>query len=139
MVKQRLKSPLVLVALSCALLMASGCIPVLIGGAAVGGYYLGKDDRNPTQIAADSSITAKVKSKFIADKYVDAFDINVDTHAGIVTLHGDVTNTVAREQAEKLARNVDGVQSVDNQIRIVKPVTESDKKTDENLPAEAET
>lgn len=138
MVKLRFRKPLAVAALACALLMASGCIPVLIGGAAVGGYYLGKDDRDPTQIAADSSITAKVKSKFIADKYVDAFDINVDTHAGVVTLHGDVSNTVAREQAEKLARNVDGVQSVDNQIRIVRPVTESDKTTDENKPAEAE-
>jgi hypothetical protein len=30
------------------------------------------------------------------------------------------------------------VQSVDNQIRIVRPVSESDKTTDEDKPAEAE-
>ena len=94
-------------------------------GSLLGGYYLGKDDRDPGQIATDSSITTRGKSKFIADKYVGAFDINVDTHNSVVTLHGDVTNTVAREQAEKLARGVDGVQSVENRIRIVKPVTET--------------
>lgn len=112
-------------------LFLAGCVPVLIGGAAVGGYYLGKDDRNPTQIAADSSITAKIKSKFVADKYVDAFDINVDTYNGEVTLHGDVTNTIARDQAGKLAAQVEGVKSVDNQIRVLKPAKEE-------TPAQAE-
>jgi osmotically-inducible protein OsmY len=115
-----------LVAWLAACLVLPGCVPVLIGGAAVGGYYLGKDDRDPTQIATDSSITAKIKSKFIGDKYVDAFDINVDTHNGKVTLYGDVTNTIAREQAAKLAAGVEGVKSVDNQIRVLKPVKTTD-------------
>ena len=123
---KKLKSRMAIIVLACMLPMLSGCVAVLIGGAAVGGYYLGKDDRDPGQIATDSSITTRVKSKFIADKYVDAFDINVDTHNSVVTLHGDVTNTVAREQAEKLARGVDGVQSVENRIRIVKPGTETE-------------
>jgi hyperosmotically inducible protein len=119
----RKQMTLLVAGLSASLVLA-GCVPVLIGGAAVGGYYLGKDDRSPTQIAADSSITAKIKSKFVGDKYVDAFDINVDTYDGDVTLHGDVTNTIAREQAGKLASQVEGVKSVDNRIRVLKPVKE---------------
>jgi hyperosmotically inducible protein len=117
----RKQMALLVAGLSASLVLA-GCVPVLIGGAAVGGYYLGKDDRSPTQIAADSSITAKIKSKFVGDKYVDAFEINVDTYDGAVTLHGDVTNTIAREQAGKLASQVEGVKSVDNRIRVLKPV-----------------
>ncbi len=101
-------------------LLTVGCVPLVVGGAAVGGYYLGKDDRDAAQIAEDSSITAKVKSRFIGDKYVDAFDINVDTYENVVTLHGNVTNTIAREQAGKLAAAVSGVQSVDNQIKVLK-------------------
>ncbi len=100
----------------------TGCVPLVIGGAAVGGYYLGKDDRSADTIAKDGAITASVKSRFIGDKYVDAFDINVDTHEGVVTLHGDVTNTIAKEQAEKLARGVNGVQQVENQIRVIRKV-----------------
>jgi hyperosmotically inducible protein len=119
----RKQMALLVAGLSASLVLA-GCVPVLIGGAAVGGYYLGKDDRSPTQIAADSSITAKIKSKFVGDKYVDAFEINVDTYDGAVTLHGDVTNTIAREQAGKLASQVEGVKSVDNRIRVLKPVKE---------------
>jgi len=100
----------------------TGCVPLVIGGAAVGGYYLGKDDRSADTIAKDGAITASVKSRFIGDKYVDAFDINVDTHEGVVTLYGDVTNTIAREQAEKLASGVSGVQKVENQIRVIRKV-----------------
>jgi hyperosmotically inducible protein len=121
--EMRKQMALLVAGLSASLVLA-GCVPVLIGGAAVGGYYLGKDDRSPTQIAADSSITAKIKSKFVGDKYVDAFEINVDTYDGAVTLHGDVTNTIAREQAGKLASQVEGVKSVDNRIRVLKPVKE---------------
>lgn len=106
--------------------MLAGCVPVLVGGAIAGGYYLGKDDRQPARIAEDGSITARVKTRLIGDKYVDAFEINVDTYDGVVTLRGDVSNTIAREQAEKLAAGVDGVKSVDNQIRVLKPV----KKTE---------
>ena len=102
--------------------MLAACVPVLIGGAAVGGYYLGKDDRSADTIARDGAITATVKSKFIGDKYVDAFDINVDTHEGVVTLSGDVTNTIAKEQAEKLARGVSGVREVENRIRLIRKV-----------------
>jgi hyperosmotically inducible protein len=101
-------------------MLAAGCVPLVVGGAAVGGYYLGKDDRSAGQIAEDSSITAKVKSRFIGDKYVDAFDINVDTYENVVTLHGKVTNTVAREQAEKLAAGVSGVLKVENRIKVLK-------------------
>ncbi len=103
-----------------------GCVPVLIGGAAAGGYYLGKDKREPAQIAEDGTITAKIKTKFIGDKYVDAFEINVDTYEGVVTLRGDVTNTIARDQAAKLAGEVAGVKSVDNQIRVLVPVKKSE-------------
>ena len=119
---KKTRGPLIAALLGACLILMSGCVPLFIGGAAVGGYYLGKDQRSPTQIATDSSITATIKSKFIGDKYVDAFDINVDTYNGEVTLHGDVTNTIAREQAGKLAGEVEGVKSVDNKIRVLKPV-----------------
>lgn len=100
----------------------SACVPALIGGAAVGGYFIGKDDRSADQIARDSTITARVKSRFIGDKYVDAFDINVDTYEGKVTLQGEVNNNIAREQAAKLAAAVEGVTAVDNKIKVIRKV-----------------
>jgi hyperosmotically inducible protein len=104
----------------------AGCVPILIGGAAAGGYYLGKDDRSPARIAEDGAITTRVKSRLVGDKYVDAFAIDVDTHEGVVTLHGSVGTRFEREQAERLALAVSGVQRVENRIR----VEPRDEKTD---------
>jgi hyperosmotically inducible periplasmic protein len=101
-------------------LAGGGCVPLVVGGAAVGGYYVGQDEREPAVIASDSRITATVKSKLIGDKYVDGFRIGVETWEGVVTLHGEVGSSIPREQAERLAASVDGVKSVRNEIRIVR-------------------
>lgn len=111
----------VVVALAaCALLGLSGCVPLAVGGAAAGGYMLGKDEREPAVVASDGRITTAVKSRLIADKYVDGLRINVETYEGVVTLRGTVSSSLPREQAERLAAGVDGVKSVQNEIRIVR-------------------
>ncbi len=104
--------------------LLSGCVPVLIGGAAVGGYYLGQDERTPDRVIEDNAINASVKSRLIGSKYVDAFDIKVRTYEGVVTLKGDVSSFVAKEQAEIEANKVTGVVSVDNRIRVVRSAEE---------------
>ena len=113
------------------LMVLAGCVPVLIGGAAAAGYYIGKDPRTATEIATDSGITSRVKSSYIGDRYVDAFQINVDTFRGTVILDGTVDNSIARDQAERLAKNAKGVQAVDNRIKIVKSTSKKTKSLDE--------
>ena len=113
------RTSLVTVLAILALPLIGGCVAVLVGGAATGGYYLAKDDRSAAQIAADGTITATVKTKLIADRYVKAFDVNVDTHGSVVTLTGEVTTYVARDQAGMLAAEVSGVTKVRNEIRVV--------------------
>lgn len=102
----------------------AACVPAVVGGAAVGGYYIGKDEREPAVIANDGRITTAIKSRLIADKYVDGLRIKVETYEGVVTLSGEVSTSLPREQAEKLASSVDGVKSVRNEIRIVRKPAE---------------
>lgn len=110
----------ILMALSvAAALTLSGCTALVVGGAAAGGYYIGKDERSAGQIAEDGSITARVKSKLIGDPYVKAFQVNVDTYENIVTLRGTVGSFIARTQAEEVARSVSGVESVVNEIEVI--------------------
>ncbi len=101
-------------------LLLSGCAAAVVGGAAVGGYQLGKDERTAGQITRDSATTTKIKSKMIADKAVNAFSINVDTYASRVTLRGTVGSYAARKRAGEIAAGVEGVLSVDNQIKVVR-------------------
>jgi len=96
----------------------SGCAAALIGGAAAGGYYAGKDERTAGRIAEDGAITTGVKSKMVASRDVKALAVNVDTYEGVVTLRGDVHTASQRAAAERVARSVKGVKSVKNQLRV---------------------
>ena len=68
------------------------------------------------QFAADGALTAKIKSKMALDDTVEAFDINVDTDGGTVTLRGTVESTVQQQRAVELARETEGVTSVVDQL-----------------------
>ena len=101
-----------------AVLMLSGCTAMMVGGAAVGGYQLGKDEREPGVVASDTAITTKIKGKYVSDPVVSVFNIGVRTYEGTVTLSGTVGSIRARNQAETLARETGGVKTVSNLIVI---------------------
>jgi len=68
----------------------------------------------------DSVITTKVKAELAEAKMESLVHISVDTDKrGMVTLSGTAPTKLASDTAAKIARGVDGVTSVDNQIQIV--------------------
>ena len=94
----------------------AGCVAAVVGGAAAGAYYVGKDERSADQIATDAAITAEVKSRLIAEPGVRALSINVDTFNGTVFLKGDVRNSAQRADAERVAGKAKGVKTVRNEL-----------------------
>jgi osmotically-inducible protein OsmY len=71
---------------------------------------------SPGQYVDDATITTKVKSEFVADKTVDATNINVDTYKGTVQLSGFAKSQAEINRAVQIARNVAGVQAVKNDV-----------------------
>ncbi|MED5620152.1 BON domain-containing protein [Ideonella sp. BN130291] len=69
---------------------------------------------------ADAAITASVNADLAKDSDLSALKINVDTNNGHVTLHGSAPSEEAKQRATKLASNVKGVTSVDNELSIQK-------------------
>jgi hyperosmotically inducible protein len=67
---------------------------------------------------ADSWLTTKVQAQYFADDDVKGRYINVATRDGVVTIKGYVESQAAREQALQIARNTDGVRSVEDQLLI---------------------
>lgn len=102
------------------LILLNGCTAILVGGAGVGGYVVGTDERKIGDIAEDASITARVKATLIKDSQIDAFDINVDTYRRVVTLHGHVKSSSQVTRAVSLARTVSGVRKVVSKLSIIK-------------------
>ena len=78
-----------------------------------------KDAGNAVAKAADdATITAAVNAGLAKDPDLSAISIDVDTHAGKVTLRGPAPNPVAKERAEQIAKDVKGVSAVDNQLEV---------------------
>jgi len=64
----------------------------------------------------DSVITTKVKSLIAADDFLKSFQISVETWKGIVQLSGFVGTQMAVNKAGEIARGVQGVKSVKNNL-----------------------
>lgn len=76
---------------------------------------------------SDATTTATVKSKLLWNRNTGGLAINVSTEGGEVLLEGEADSDASKALAERLAANTDGVQAVDNRIR----VTDGDGNEDE--------
>jgi len=64
----------------------------------------------------DSVITTKVKSLLAQDDFLKSFQISVETFKGTVQLSGFVASQEAVNKAGAIARSVQGVKSVKNDL-----------------------
>jgi len=72
----------------------------------------------PAERQDDAWITTSLQGRFYADDAVRGRDVNVSTQSGVVTLRGTVDSESARERAVAIARQVDGVTDVQDQLRV---------------------
>jgi hyperosmotically inducible protein len=66
----------------------------------------------------DAVITTKVKAALIEDPLTKSYQISVETFKGVVQLSGFVATQAEAIKAGELARGVNGVTSVKNDIRL---------------------
>ena len=64
----------------------------------------------------NSVITTKVKALLAEDDFLKSFQISVETFKGIVQLSGFVNSQQAVDKAGEIARSVNGVTSVKNNL-----------------------
>ena len=82
---------------------------------------------------SDSWLTSKTKIALFADERVKGREVRVETVSGQVFLRGKVDSDEAKTAAEEIAKGVDGVKSVKNDLQVVPPaarkaVTADDKQ-----------
>ena len=66
----------------------------------------------------DSVITTKVKAAILGEPSLKVAEINVETFKGVVQLSGFVTSTALANKAVEITRQISGVKSVKNDMRI---------------------
>ncbi|HEY3488304.1 MAG TPA: BON domain-containing protein [Gammaproteobacteria bacterium] len=83
-------------------------------------------DRTMTQTAKDAWIQGKLEATFAYDGDLSSFAINTTVKNGVVNLKGNVESQAEKDRATRLAKNIDGVTKVENNLR-VKPSTDQEK------------
>ena len=70
------------------------------------------------QYVDDTAITGKVKAAIFNEPTLKSAEINVETFKGVVQLSGFVSSADNERLAMQVARNVGGVKSVKNDMRL---------------------
>ncbi|HSN70961.1 MAG TPA: BON domain-containing protein [Steroidobacteraceae bacterium] len=77
-----------------------------------------RGDETAGAIVDDTVITAKVKSALVENDTTKAHEINVESQDGVVQLSGFVDSEAQKSKAAEIARDIEGVTSVRNQIDV---------------------
>ena len=92
---------------------------------ALGGCASNRDTSQPApsrsvgEFTSDAALTAKVKTAIAsATGLGNATNINVNSYRGVVQLNGFVESQDKIQRAADVAREVEGVRSVDNNLRV---------------------
>jgi len=109
--------------LATALCLGMGAAPVFADDSA-------KPERTAAQAIDDAEITASIKTKLLADERTKGFDVNVDTHNGIVTLTGGADSQGAKQAAQQLAGEVEGVVLIKNELIVAADDSEARQDAD---------
>lgn len=89
---------------------------LFLGGASACDSPAGR--KSTAEVIDDAVITSTVKAGLLADSQVSGLGIDVDTNEGVVELRGTVGSEAESRKAEEIARNAEGVISVDNRLVI---------------------
>ncbi len=88
---------------------------------------------------SDSWLTSKAKIALFADDRVKGREVHVETVNGQVFLRGKVDSDEAKGAAEEIAKGVEGVKGVKNDLQVVPPAARKAVTTDDKAITKAVT
>ena len=83
----------------------------------------------------DSWITSKTKIALFADDRVKGRQVHVETKGGKVALRGKVDSPEAKAAAAEVAKGIEGVKDVKNELQVVAPSQRSEVTADDKVIA----
>jgi hyperosmotically inducible protein len=86
----------------------------------------------------DAMLTARIKARMTADGRISPSRVDVDTLNGDVTLRGETPTQEEKDAAVEVARSVEGVRSVSNQIIVNPAVAGTGIPSGEEIKRQAE-
>jgi osmotically-inducible protein OsmY len=118
-----------LAAIAASAALLSGCAPLLIGGAVVGGAMVATDRRTTGSQADDETIELKANNR-MNEAFGERARISTTSYNRMVLLTGEVPTEGDKTTAEQAVARVDNVQSVVNELTVGPINTFSEKTKD---------
>lgn len=97
--------------------LQTACVPLIVGGAAVGGALVATDRRTSGTQLEDQGIELKTSNR-IREQLGDRVHINVNSYNRMVLLTGETRNDEDRAAVERVAQGVENVSSVLNEVGV---------------------
>lgn len=76
-------------------------------------------ERSMSQATKDAWIQGKLEASFAYNQELSSFAIDTEVKNGVVHLEGNVESQTAKDLAEQLSLNIEGVSKVENDLRVV--------------------
>ena len=122
-----------------AVAMLVGCVVPLIGAAAIGGTVVATDRRSVGIQLEDQKIESRVNAALVDNIPKTAMNINVTSYNRKVLLAGQVKAAEQRALAESVARKVENVREVVNELTVGETATLGDRTDDTLLAGKVKT
>ncbi|HET8877498.1 MAG TPA: BON domain-containing protein [Casimicrobiaceae bacterium] len=116
--------------LACGSIVLSGCVPLVIAGAAGGAALVAADRRSVGAQTDDEAIELKMANN-IGAGYGDRVHVNVTSYNGIVLLTGEVPSPELKRSIEEIAKSTAKVRSVTDELS-VGPVSSIGSRTNDS-------
>lgn len=123
------KLSLTLAAAVLASTLATGCAPLLIGGAMVGGVSVATDRRTSATQLEDETIEIKAGAR-IREQLGDKVHLNVNSYNRVALITGEARTEADRAEAERLVAGVENVVKVMNEAAVTMPSALSGRSND---------
>ena len=107
-----------------------GCAAAVLGGAAAGGYLVGEDRRPASILTDDQTIEFRIGNR-VAEKFPTAH-VNATSYNRLVLLTGEAPSAEAKTEIERIAREVQSVRGVYNEL-VVAPAAGFSARANDSL------
>ena len=97
--------------------IAGGALLLAATSFGLGGCESARDAK-PQQAMQDAAVSAAVQAKLTGDRSSNFTRVDVRAHRGVLSLSGVVPSVRDRDRAEELARQIEGVTSVNNALTV---------------------
>lgn len=112
-------------------LWISGCAPLVIGAAAVGGATVVHDRRTAGTMVDDQAIETKtVAALYREPDLMKQSHINVTSYNNIVLLSGETPTEAFRTRVEEITKGIEHVRRVYNELTIAAPSSYMNRSSD---------